>query len=68
MASYNEITAWVSARYGWAPKTCWIAHCKELKGLPVNRAPSRYGENLQEPCPPKKREAIFSAFRHFRML
>ncbi len=69
-ATYGEIKSWVRERYGWQPKSCWIAHCKELAGLPVSRAPNRQGTGTEraEPCPPEKQEAIFSAFRHFKML
>ena len=27
---YRQIQDWVKAEYGFTPKTCWIAHCKEL--------------------------------------
>ena len=55
--TYIEIQAWVKLKHGWEPKTCWIAHCKELLGLiPPNK-------ERKNPCPPKKREAIFEAIR-----
>lgn len=32
MATYEQIQKWVRGKDGWGPQTCWIAHCKELKG------------------------------------
>lgn len=68
-ATYRDIQSWVKARYGFVPKTCWIAHCKELAGLPVKRAPNRHGNTRAVPCSNEgKRSAIFAAFRHFGMV
>ena len=66
-STYREIQDWVKKTYGWQPKTCWIAHCKALKGLPVRTAWNRQGRARVEPCPPDKRRAIFKAFEHFGM-
>jgi len=68
MATYREIQAYVKQRYGYQPKTCWIAHVKELVGLPISKAPNRQGEQRVNPCPAEKRADIEEAFRHFRML
>jgi len=38
LATYLEIQRWVEEEFGFTPETCWIAHCKELYGLPVDRA------------------------------
>ena len=65
MATYGKIQQWVRARYGFVPQTCWIAHCKELNGLPVRVAPNRACGGREKPCPPEKRAAIEAAFRHF---
>ncbi len=68
-ATYRDIQRWVKARHGFVPKTCWIAHCKELAGLPVKRAPNRRGNTRAVPCPKgRERSAIFAAFRHFGMV
>lgn len=67
MATYAKIQAWVKKEYGWKPKTCWIAHCKELKGLKLKKAPNRRGAR-KHPCPENKREPIFAAFREFGMI
>ena len=68
MATYTEIQAWVQENHRWTPKTCWIAHCKELAGLPRLDAPNRMDGERIVPCPENRREAIFTAFRHFQML
>lgn len=69
MATYKEIQEYVKGKYGFQPKTCWIAHMKEVCGLPVKVAPNRYSlDKREKPCPPEKQDAIRDAFRHFEML
>jgi len=68
MATYQEIQKWVREHHGFQPETCWIAHCKEIYGLPVGEAPNRRGQQRVKPCPPEKRLAIKKAFEHFGML
>ena len=69
MATYRELQDWVKQNHGWLPKTCWIAHCKELANLPVRKAPNRQDiEKRMVPCPNEKQEVILSAFRHFGMM
>lgn len=63
MATYREIQRWVKPEYGFVPKTCWIAHCKELMGIPLRAAWNRSGER-QETCPNEKRAMLFAAFRN----
>lgn len=41
MATYKEIQGYVKETYGFSPKTCWIAHMKEVCGIPVKNAPNR---------------------------
>jgi hypothetical protein len=67
-ATYKDIQAWVKDRFGFVPKTCWIAHRKEAHGLPLGRAPNRRGSQREEPCPPDKKAPIDLAFRHFGMI
>ena len=56
MATYKEIQGYVKETYGFLPKTCWIAHMKELCGIPVKNAPNRISPSHREkPCPPEKR-------------
>ena len=68
MPTYQQIQAWVKKQHGFVPKTCWIAHCKELQGLERRAAPNRRGAVRIHPCPLDKRPAIVAAFRHFGML
>ncbi len=65
MVTYKDIQDWARKNHGFTPKSCWIAHCKELNGLAVktNRTTPRI-----VPCPPNKRVATESAFRHFGLL
>ena len=69
MASYAEIQAFVRTKYGPTVKTCWIAHVKELNGLPVRRAHNRMpGSGRANPCPDWARPMTENAMRHFGML
>lgn len=68
MATYEQIRKWVKENYGFYPKTCWIAHVKEISGLPVQPSPRRRGKERANPCPPSKVEPIRAALRHFGML
>lgn len=38
MATYKEIQDYVKATYGFVPKSCWIAHMKEICEIPVKIA------------------------------
>ena len=40
MATYKEIQGYVKETYGFLPKTCWIAHMKELCGIPIKMRPT----------------------------
>jgi hypothetical protein len=68
MGTYLEIQTYVANKYGWKPKTCWIAHAKELGGLEVPPAPNRKGKERMNPCPPDKLPAIREALEHFGMV
>ena len=69
MASYSQICAYINDKYGYSVKTCWIAHMKEVCGLPVRMAPNRQDPGSRtHPCPPEKQAAIRDAFAHFGMI
>ena len=68
MATYADIKNRVKREHGFVPKSCWIAHWKELAGIPVRRAWNRIGESRAVPCPDAKRHPIECAFRHFKMV
>jgi hypothetical protein len=38
MATYEQIQDYVRKKYGFIPKTCWIAHVKEMCGLQMRKA------------------------------
>lgn len=56
MSAYKEIRAYVANSYDWKPKSCWIAHVKELSGLKVQPIPNRKGKERKNPCPPNKQQ------------
>jgi hypothetical protein len=69
MATYKEIQDYVRGRYGFQPKTCWIANVKADHGLTTRQASNRFSATSREqPCPPDKRPLIEDALRHFNMI
>lgn len=69
MATYKEIQEYVKMNFGYKPKTCWIAHCKEIFGLSPKIAHNRNDINKREvPCPIEKQAHIKQAFMHFGMI
>ena len=69
MATDGEIQRFVQGHHGFIPKAGWIAHVKEVHGIPTLRGANRARRDRKvEPCPPEKREAIEEAFRHFGMM
>ncbi len=49
-----EIQKFVQRHHGFIPKTGWIAHVKEVHGIPTLRGASRARRDRDvEPCPPK---------------
>lgn len=69
MATYKEIQEYVYRHFGYKPKTCWIAHAKEVYGLSPKISPNRKDLNKRlHPCPERKLEDIKEAFLHFGML
>jgi hypothetical protein len=69
MATYAQIQEDVKRRDNVTVKTCWIAHVKELNGLPLRAAPNRISKTVRHvPCPPEVRPIIERSMRRFRML
>lgn len=69
MATYNQIQQWIKSNHGFTVKTCWIAHAKEIYGLPVKQSCNRYDPDKRtNPCPAEKLVYIKKAFEHFGML
>ena len=68
MSTYLNIQTYIAKKYGWVPRTCWIAHAKQLCGLEVKRAWNRRDKERANPCPPEKMPAIREAFEYFGMI
>jgi hypothetical protein len=69
MATYRDIQDYIRDRYGFAAQSCWIAHVKELSGLPIRHAPNRQQRGQRvKPCPTDKVAPIQEALRHFGVL
>jgi hypothetical protein len=66
--TYRQIRDSVKETAGFVPKSDWIAHVKELNGLPLQRTGNKSTTNRLEPCPPVKRRAIEDALRRFGFL
>jgi hypothetical protein len=67
--TYKVIQRWVKDKFGFVPKTCWIAHLKELLGMPVRVAPNRVRlDSRSNPCPEHRKAALFAAFIHFGII
>lgn len=56
--TYKVIQRETKERFKFLPKTCWIAHTKEVMGFPVRRAPNRRGSGRGVPCPRDKMDQI----------
>ena len=69
MATYQAIIDWVKHEYGFTLDTCWIAHVKEICGLPLRKAPNRQDSTVRvNPCPADKVDLVKEAFQHFGMI
>lgn len=69
MATYKAIQDDIKSKHALSMKTCWIAHVKELNGLPVRKAHNRDPSGIrQEPCPTRYRQLIEDSMRRLGML
>ena len=69
MATYKQIQEYVKRKYDFVPKSCWIAHVKEMNGLKPRVSARRYDpKKRQVPCPQNKIKPIEDAMRHFGMI
>jgi len=62
----RAIQEWIWSHYGFIANSAWIAHCKELNGLPVNAR--QRDKKRRNPCPASRRAAIEEAFREFGLM
>lgn len=65
MATYDEIREVVKRKHPIYAKNCWIAHVKELNGLPLR---SRRTSPRVVPCPDRWRSAVEDAMRELGMI
>ncbi len=69
MATYDQIGYYLKRKYGVSVNTAWIAHVKELNGLPLGKSSRRFFSGRRAyKCPERFRPMIEDAFRHFGML
>jgi hypothetical protein len=69
MATYKQIQDYVKQNHGYIPKSCWIAHMKEVNGLHPKMSSRRYSPNVRvHPCPLEKQDDIKNSFEHFKMI
>jgi len=69
MATYKQIQDYIEENFGYTPKTCWIAHMKELRNLSPKASPNRLSPTERKhPCPSHKQDDLRRAFRHFKMI
>ena len=69
LATYKQIQEYVKRKYDFVPKSCWIAHVKEMNELKPRVSARRYDpKKRQVPCPQNKVKPIEDAMRHFGMI
>lgn len=69
MATYSQIMADIRIRHTQSVKSCWIAHVKELNGLPLRKAHNRKSPKIREvPCPDAIRPIIEASMRRLGMI
>jgi hypothetical protein len=68
LATYEEIQEYIKIKYGFEPKTCWIADVKNQCGITMRTAWNRQGERRTNPCPTNKVAILKEALKHFKMI
>ena len=63
MTTYRKIQEETKRRFGFVPKTRWIADIKARFGLTMRIAPNRQGEDRVHPCPSDKQPALIQVMR-----
>ena len=69
-ATYEELKAFVKARYGFKITSLYISQVKRKCGLPVGECyyhPKNPNPVIPQ-CPPEKEVAIRAALRHYQMI
>ena len=69
MVTYRNIQDDIKGSHSISIKTCWIAHVKELNGLPLRKANNRISENDRKyECPEEIKPIIENSMRKLGML
>ncbi len=69
MATYKDIQNKVKELYGFVPKTCWIAHVKEINGLNPRKSANRLQRNKRaNPCPDSKTKFIRKVLKYYQLI
>ncbi len=69
MATYSQIQEDIRIRHSLSVKTCWIAHVKELNGLPLRPAANRIRPDARvAPCPESMRPIIEESMGRLGMI
>ncbi|MEM7716717.1 MAG: hypothetical protein AAF349_24680 [Cyanobacteria bacterium P01_A01_bin.68] len=67
--TYKQIQDYIQNKYDKTIKTCWIAHAKELCGLPLKSSPrSQSNKPRVHPCPNWALPLIKEAFDYFKTI
>ena len=67
MVKNEDIKKYVKEKYGFNPKNGWIAHAKEVNGIPIKRSPLRKGAR-KWPCPNNRLDDLKEALTHFGLI
>ena len=69
MATYKDIQNKVKEKFGYIPKTCWIADVKDKCGLEVKESANRIsGDERSNPCPINKIKDLKEAFQDLGLI
>ena len=67
--TYKKIQEDIKKNFNKSVKICWIAHVKELHGLPMRTAWNRTDSNKRKyPCPDEIKPLIEDSLRKFGIL
>ncbi len=68
MATFQEIQNYINVKHGKVVKTCWIAHAKQINGIPLVTASQWHLDSIRNfPCPDEILPLMNEAFLHFKL-
>jgi len=68
MGVYGRVQKNVKRHDGFVPKSGWIAHMKQICGLPVKKAWNRAGKGRLAPCPADRQQVILDFFKRLELI